>query len=389
MPLKLQKNERLLLGGFVAVIALILILVLIAAPTNEDDPGFPSSTSAHTNGALAAYLTLQESGYSIARWYSAPSELPSQSSNATLILAEPFYVMQQEDKTEIARFLSGGGRVLAIGWAAGELIPRHSVIGMKVPRTEWKATSPAVPSRVTRGGPFKADQSLKWEITSADEIVQYASEDGPAVITYRYGKGEVIWWASSVPIRNGGIREAGNLELLVNSIGEPGTQIYWDEYFHSSHRSLLGTVADTPLKFFGWQFLLFSLMLIFTYSRRSGPLRPLPEQPRVSTMEFIETLGGLYERFRTPGVAVEVAYERFRQLLMRRTGVRTDAPPELAAKVVHEKLRYADDHLVENLRQYQAARYNHELTNADALRMVQQISQYQELLVVTKVKGEH
>ena len=389
MPLKLEKNEKMWLGAFTGVIALVLILVFVAAPNNEDDPGYPSSTSAHSNGALAAYLTLQESGYPIEHWYSAPSELPSQSEKTTLILAEPYYTMQQEDKTEIARFLSGGGRVVAIGGAADQLLPRHGAVGLKVQRTEWKNTPPTVPSGITRGGPFKADQSMKWDVKSADEIVHYASEDGPAVISYRFGKGEVIWWASAVPIRNGGIREPGNLELLMNSVGEPGTHIYWDEYFHTSHRSLFGTVADTPLKFFGWQFLLFGLMLIFTYSRRSGPLRPLPASPRVSTMEFIETLGGLYQRFHTPGLAVEVAYDRFRQLLMRRMGIRTDAPPELVARLIHEKLRFNDDQLLNNLKLYQGARYNHELTNADALKMVQQITKYQELLGVTRTKGEH
>ena len=390
MPLKLDRTERTFLVALGSLIVVVIALVFLLVPNNQDDPGYPSSTSTHSNGSLAAYLTLQECGYDIQRWYHSPADLPSEAAGTTLILAEPFPIADQGEKTEIARYISNGGRVLIIGQMAGRWVPRSGVQALTVARTEWKATNPSVPSALTRGGAFTADQASKWDSKSPDEVVQFASDDGPAVVYYRFGKGEVIWWASAVPLLNGGVQKPGNLELLLNSVGEPGRRVYWDEYFHTTHHSLYATVADTPLKFLGWQFLLFAIAVVATYSRRSGPLRPLMERSRLSPLEFIETLGGLYRQYHSPGLAVEVAYDRFRLLLMRRTGLRVDAPPELVARVVREKLRFSDGQFLNDLNRFQGARYDHNLTETDALRMVQRIVKYQsEVLGMGSAGGEN
>src|SRR2546422_4760103 len=40
--------------------------------------------------------------------------------------------------------------------------------------------------------------------------------------SYSYGKGQVIWWAAATPLSNAGIRQRGNLNLFLNSVGPPG-----------------------------------------------------------------------------------------------------------------------------------------------------------------------
>ena len=67
------------------------------------------------------------------------------------------------------------------------------------------------------------------------------------------------------------------------------------------------------------------LAIFFTYSRRSGPVRPLVPQPRLSPLEFVDSLGGLYQRAHAASAAVGVAYQRFRYLLIKRVGLGSNA----------------------------------------------------------------
>ena len=55
---------------------------------------------------------------------------------------------------------------------------------------------------------------------------------------YDYGKGHVVWWASSTPLENGSLSRAQDFDLLLNSLGpRDGHQFYWDESLHGEVRS--------------------------------------------------------------------------------------------------------------------------------------------------------
>ena len=70
--------------------------------------------------------------------------------------------------------------------------------------------------------------------------------------------------------------------VQLNSLGNAGeVQVYWDEYFHGEQSSLIGYAGDPPLKFGLLQTLLVFLALIFTFSRRNGPIHPLPQPSRL------------------------------------------------------------------------------------------------------------
>src|SRR5258708_17649213 len=117
------------------------------------------------------------------------------------------------------------------------------------------------------------------------------------VVSYKVGKGEVIWWAATRPLTNIGIQESGNLALLLGSLGDnKNVRILWDEYFHGYQRSLLAYVWEPPLLFGLLQFGFTGLVLLLTFAKRNGPIRPLYEASRLTPLEFVHTLGGLYQR---------------------------------------------------------------------------------------------
>ena len=194
---------------------------------------------------------------------------------------------------------------------------------------------------------------------------------------YKFGKGEVIWWAASRPLTNIGIRESGNLGLLLGSLGNSrDVRILWDEYFHGYQRSLLFYAAEPPLKYGFLQFCLVVLALLFTFGRRNGPVRPLYEPSRLSPLEFVHTLGGLYQRAKATETALEVPYNRFRFLLAKRLGMKADAPSSDLVKGARERLGYKDENLGQTLQDIESCLRHQDLKDATTLDLVQRLNRH-------------
>ncbi len=78
-----------------------------------------------------------------------------------------------------------------------------------------------------------------WTLGNPAYRVEYSCAGQPAVVEYDWGKGHVVWWASSTPLENGSLTRANNLDLLLNSLGpREGHHFYWDESLHGEIRSV-------------------------------------------------------------------------------------------------------------------------------------------------------
>ena len=86
-----------------------------------------------------------------------------------------------------------------------------------------------------------------WKLGNPTQRTQYSCAGQPAVVEYDYGKGHVVWWASSTPLENGSLARAANFDLLLNSIGpREGHHFYWDESLHGEIRSTGASSPDRP-----------------------------------------------------------------------------------------------------------------------------------------------
>jgi hypothetical protein len=170
----------------------------------------------------------------------------------------------------------------------------------------------------------------------SSQVVHFADEKGNAVVvSYPVGKGEVIWWASAWPLENAGIREKHNLELVLNSV-RGFNRILWDEYFHGRRQQ---SASHQPWHVYEWglaQLAIISFAVILTFSRRSGPLVPSTNESRLFPLEFVETLGSVFSRAKSAQVAVEIAFQRLRQIAARRLGIRgTSTATEIVEAIAH------------------------------------------------------
>jgi hypothetical protein len=359
------------------VVLLGLTFALGPAPVQQS-LGYPSSYASEWAGAKAAYLLLEEQGYRVERWEKSPEDLPENPDGAVLVLAEPTQAASASELAAIRRFVSAGGRVLAIGATAAALVPDLDAAAAEQWDPQPKTYEALLPSPVTRDAP-EISMVAPDTLTSSEHpwLALYGQNDEVVVISYRVGKGEIIWWASASPLTNGLMRENSNLALFLNSIGAPANQgVYWDEYFHGARASMISYFETGPLPWAGLQIAIAFLAVLFTFSRRAGAMRMPATESRLSPLEFVETLGDLYQSAHASGAAVSVAYRRFRLALSRKLSTPSTAKlPELC-RAASSRFRWPEDALLDTLARSERAMRSINLDEQEALYLVRQLHDY-------------
>jgi hypothetical protein len=386
--MKIERSDRRLLI-WAGVFMLFVILALTFLSQDEEESGIPSTYSAQRHGAKAAFLLLQQSGYKVRRWEQSPSDLPADPAHTVLVLASPFRAPTHDEKNALQTYLDRGGKIVATGRSASIYLPQAETENELVPSPIAKEYQPQLLTPLTRGGAIQMSPVAYWKGPATSSLAHYADGDRPIVVSYKAGLGEVIWWGASTPLTNAAIAKQGNMALLLNSLGNADeTQVYWDEYFHGEQSSLSGYLGTPPIFHGLLQCALVFLALIFTFSRRNGPIHPLPQPSRLSPLEFVSTLGKLYRRANAMHSALAIPYARFRAQAARQLGIRQDVPAADLARALKNRMRYKDDSLAELLRQIENALHNPELQEAQALELVQQLNRHAQKLKLNPMERQ-
>lgn len=372
MSLRIDPRDRkLLLGAAVVFVLLITGAVLLGGDAGQK-VDVPSSYSTASGGAKAAYLLLTQSGYNVQRWERQLIDLPK---GATVILTDPLEGPTREEREGIKSFLSQGGRIIATGMFSGTFLPENAaepdvLFGMP------KKFPAVAPSAITRAAPeITIVPQARWQ-SYATAYALYGEKDQVVVVKYPYGAGEVLWWAAATPLTNAGLKEPGNLEFVLASLGETKGPILWDEYIHGYRETLESSMAHSPLKWLFLQLALLGLAVLATFSRRSGPVCAPVTDVRLSPLEFVQTLGGLYENAGTASVAVDISYQRFRYWLTRRLGVANNISINDLEGVVRDRFAPKDEHFAAILRRCESAKADPYLQESEALHLVRELDEY-------------
>jgi hypothetical protein len=379
MPRGLDSADRkLLIGAGLLLVCLVVASAVISPSKNGGGANFPSSYSNAWDGAKAAFLLLKESGYHVERWELSPTELDDDSAGEVLILAEPLLPPTSEEKARILGFLQHGGRVLATGFSSSWLLPEAEHFA---PADEYedKVKFPALlPSPLIASAPEISMVPPKdWKPARASHLVVYGNKNTAAVITYRVGGGQVIWWGSDTPLTNGGISDPGNLALFLNSVAPSrDKRILWDEYFHGARASLWSYFAKTPLPWGMAQLALLFVVILATYSRRNGPIRMPAKVSRLSPLEFVETLGDLYSSAHAGSAAVQIMYQRLRFLLTRQLGLPMNVTAVELARSASQALGWKEGALRETFERTEHTASSHQLDDRESLVLAQQLFDY-------------
>lgn len=314
-----DRNLLLLLGG--AVLSLIVATSILAPQTAASDPR-PSTTNAAPGGGKAAFLVLQSLGRSVAQWDHPLEELGGvDAPHTTVLLLEPQYSALEKDRLAAAvnGFLGRGGRILTTGAEGALLLPGASVkAGRRFGALCY--TQPEGPGPLAAAGSVETYDPVRWSAESPGVRVEQRCGPDAVVVRVPVGSGEAIWWSSPAPLTNAELKTGADLRLFLASVGE-GRTVLFDEALGDAVRSKWTAVAGLPLWWLLGQAALVFGLLVFSFSRRRGPVRLPVTVPRSSPVEFAVSMGDLYERAGVTEVAVAAARRRLERVLVRQGGV--------------------------------------------------------------------
>jgi hypothetical protein len=383
------KDRRLLLWCLGIAITLAVLTGFLLPRENSNNNPLPSSYLSGQHGARAAYETLLRSNYPIERWERPLAELAATAGPDTVvIIAEPF-TRESGDLKAVRTIVGHGGRVLATGLGGGFILPGSAnglpkAFDFAACKLEPEGLDPLSDS----GEVWMVPES-SWDLGNPAHRVQYSCAGQPAVVEYGWGKGQVVWWANSTPLENGSLARANNLDLLLNSLGpREGHHFYWDESLHGEIRSVWSYAAGPALTMLWYSLPVLGLLVVFSFSRRSGPVRELPAPARATPIEFLEALGSLYRNAGAASTAVSIAWERFRRQSLQLCGQRgrTMGAAELAV-AIRRRFPQADADLESDLAACEEAAWSEAIEPGEALKLIQKLYAHQEKLTASAKHG--
>jgi hypothetical protein len=391
MPSTLDPGDRklLLIAGTILLLLIVATVVLSPSPNEAEGQGIPTTYSTTNGGAQAAYLLLGELGYRSERWEKSPTELPADAGGKILILAGPENYPEKEERDALLSFVRSGGWLIYAGnfpflfVGVGDVTPI-----MDTSLGSAARTFPAIaPSPFTRDAPKITMFAIsQWDVWEGPDVPLYGNKGEATVVTWKLGRGRILWWAAPTPITNAGITREGNLPFFLDSIQavRPGaspreTTVLWDEYFHGYRGSLWDYFQGTPVPWAIFQLALVAVFVLLAFSRRSGPLYATAAVSRLSPLEFVDTLGDLYRRANAGSAAVRVAYQRFRTQLVRRLALAPSISNMQLDAAVRERLGWKQPGFMDTLQRAEKAARERDVPGPEALKIVQALEHYEIL----------
>jgi len=391
MPPTLDPGDRklLLIAGAILLLLIVATVVFAPAPDEAEGQGVPTTYSTTNSGAQAAYLLLRELGYQSERWEKPPSELPQDSDGKILILAGPDNYPEKEERDALLSFVRSGGWMLYAGnfpflfVGVGDATP---IMDTTLGRAE-RSFPALAPSPFTRDAPKITMLAIsRWDVWEGPDVPLYGNSGEAVVVTWKLGRGRILWWAAPTPTTNAGINREGNLPFFLDCIqavrpgASPGeTTVLWDEYFHGYRGSLWDYFEETPVPWAIFQLALVALFVLLAFGRRSGPLYAPAGVSRLSPLEFVDTLGDLYRRASAGSAAVRVAYQRFRTQLVRRLALAPSISNMQLDAAVRERLGWKQPGFMDTLQRAEKAARESDVPGSDALKIVQALEHYEVL----------
>jgi len=389
MPGVLADSDRkLLIITGVILFVLVVAVSLVSPQATQRAESSPSSYASDSGGALAAYSLLLEMHRNVSRWEESPNDLPDGGEDQVLIIADPTQNLTQTptdgERAALLRFVKKGGRVLFTGPGAGAFFKDAN---STEPESGGEPVTfeANVPSGFTRGAPkISMRQEAEWTEISDSQIALYGEQDSPAVLSWRVGKGTILWWAGATPLTNAGILSENNLELFLDAVSDPRApadeqpRIFWDEYFHGERSSLSAYIGETPLPWGILQIALVGIAVILTFARRSGPIAIPAVVSRLSPLEFVDTLAGLYQRAHAEPAVVGIVYQRLRTALSRQLRLSSTGSDSDLGQAVSQRLGANGADFVRTMQRAAAASRAGRVSAAEAFSIVKSLEDYEE-----------
>lgn len=379
-----MSDSRVVLWVLGVLMALV-VLVAVLAPNTVDEDTQPTTYNSGAQGWKGAYLLLGRLHYDVRR-----SDQPASSTldnvdapHTTYLLAAPNAPAEDAQKAgyeAIERFLRRGGRVIATGYQGAFFLPGGRAGRSNQFVGQLCSSVPEGNGTLAMAGNVATFDAAPWIAPEPLARVDAVCGTDAVLVHREYDHGgRMIYMASSEPFSNRGLRQDPALQLLLLAVGptqgsEHRTLIF-DDFYHGSAASPSDYLKGLPLRSLSAQAALLLLMLVFSYTRRSGPIREPLRAPRTSPLEFAYSMGALYERAGVSQPATEAARRRLIAFLERQFGLPSEVvsrPAVELATIVAARAGVDPAPLQQVLERSYSARYE-TLRPRDALSLVRDL----------------
>ncbi len=288
--------------------------------------------SAAAGGYKALYLWLRGMNLPVKRWEKTLSELPAEAS--VLIMVEPELGPGTGELKTLKEWIANGGTFVIIAsrpnlFLLNTGLKLQPVLGKQQLKDKQDEHESLLfqPEPYTRG--IRTIESTGHpHLTSSrpEAIVHLRSSWGGLVVVLDEGKGRVIGLSDPDLLCNVSLRDADHARLALNLLltHRGSGSLLIDEYHHGYGRAttvvqhLSSSSALIPLL----QGVLLLLVLWAAIGRRFGPPRPVLQEKRRSSLDYVRAMAHLYQRARVGVVAFEAVFrwieDEAQKILVRR-----------------------------------------------------------------------
>jgi hypothetical protein len=294
----------LLFLGFYALVA------LEGEERREMGPPRRTTYSAGPGGYMVLYRWLQALQLPVQRWEKDLRKLPREAS--VLLVAEPESVPTGGEIQALLEWLRRGGTLVVLASSRTPFLTKFGLSPQLQLGRDQVEIRPVQPGPYTAGVRSMKARGDSWLECERPEAVFHAWGKGGGVLAVMdEGKGRVI--ALPVPelFSNTALKEEDNARLALNLLLEHRQDgvILLDEYHHGYGRSLLAHLGRSQALWPFLQGILLFLAIWALWGRRFGPVRPLLVDARRSSMEYVRSMAGLFQRAGARRLALEAAIQ--------------------------------------------------------------------------------
>ena len=312
------------------VVAVNLALAAVGRLTRGPEGPASSSYATAPEGVAAYADLLARNGHPVERLRDGLDEAELDP-GTTLVLLDPGPLGRGE-RAALARFVAGGGRLVAGGPAPGRWLA-----GLLAEPPAWApggppSARPVVPVDAVRGVEAVETAGLGvWEDAGETLPVLADGQEVVAVVAARE-RGRMTLIADTSILQNRLLGRRDNAAFGLAVAGEPRRRVVFVESVHGYGRAR--GLAAVPGR---WAWALgglgvAALLLMWSRGRRLGPPEDEDRDLPPPRLEYVESLAAVLARTKRPGEAARPLQAAARARLARRAGLPADAPEE----AVHE-----------------------------------------------------
>jgi hypothetical protein len=311
------------LVGFVAIVIALNIGLRAVEGAFGGRPGGAASSAFGTSpeGAAAYGELLRRAGHRVTRSRELPRDLRVPAATTTVVLLDPGLV-EDADAQALRRFLESGGRLVAAGTLLGWL---HQLLDEP---PDWSPEDVADTRTLAPRSELAAIRRLvadggSW--SSAGETLPLLGERQRSLLTVaRVGRGEAFLLATSAPLLNENLDDADDASLGLALAGPRARDVTFLERYHGAGRGFDALPDEWLFTLAGMAVAALAFML--ARGRRLG--QPEPEERELAPARalFVESLGALLGRTRSPVEALEPLRMRALAAAQRLPGADEELP---------------------------------------------------------------